>query len=222
MENLPPQPPLTIWETNPKLKSLLVVLIVILLISGIGLQVFSIWSQNYKQKVYEETVNGLPKHKIPVATSTPLTNTTEWKAYKNDEYGFELEYPSYYVTTGKQAINSSLGYHDLNVGGVFIGPFVFVRLTTEALKQRAVAFFSGPESEVQTVPNSSAQIKYIYLTGDGGPAYYAYIHGATQDIFVDGYSCGFDTTCDVYGYSTGGQAKQEDLKKILSTFKFTK
>lgn len=69
MENFKPQP--TIWVANPKLKMLLVVLIVVFLASGIGLVVFAQWSMAYRQQIYEQTQAGLPVHQVKPATVAP-------------------------------------------------------------------------------------------------------------------------------------------------------
>ena len=49
------QPKPTLWEANPNLKALLLVLIFVFLLSGIGLTVFTVWSNRYRQQVYDET-----------------------------------------------------------------------------------------------------------------------------------------------------------------------
>ena len=55
-------PPSTFWEDNPKLRSLLLVLIAIFLLSGLVLVVLSQMQQSYRNKIYLETEQSLPKH----------------------------------------------------------------------------------------------------------------------------------------------------------------
>jgi hypothetical protein len=43
------------WTRNPNLKTLLLVLIFVFLISGIGLAIFTAWSNNYRQQAYDQT-----------------------------------------------------------------------------------------------------------------------------------------------------------------------
>lgn len=238
-----------IWETNPTLKTLLLVLIFVFLFSGIGLVVFAQWSGSYRQKVYEETRAALPKHNVK-ETSPALKQTNQeldytitdsqisgWKVYVNNKLGFQLEFPEYYSTTGKQATNSTFGSADNPVLGVYVGPFVFVRLNSAELKKQAQGYMEigsavsqplsdgdmpAPVCKVEIIPNQSAEIKFIYCTGEGGPAYYAYIKGKNSEIFVDGYSCGWNAKdcSDVYGSNPGGYEKSPDIKEVLKTFKF--
>ncbi len=90
----------TIWESNPKLKKLLLVLIVVFLLCGILLAFFSVWQKQYRQEIYYETEGGLPVHKSQKILEVPSSTTSEvkgWKTYKNDEYGFEVSYPASFV-----------------------------------------------------------------------------------------------------------------------------
>ena len=89
------QPKPDIWESNPKLKSLLLLLIVVFLLCGIGLAVFAQVQNNYRQKVYEETKAGLPKHQAGLSANQNLgeSDISTWKTYKNTKYGFEFKYP---------------------------------------------------------------------------------------------------------------------------------
>jgi|GEM_PF-6764653 len=239
-------PPPTIWQANPKLKSLLLVLIFVFLISGIGLAVFSFMQNRYRQQLYAETQAGLPKHE-PVQSATQLlqdftisgSQTNGWKVYANAKVGIQFEFPLMYTTTGQQAKNSVLGRVDEPVAGIFVGPFVIVRLITDQQKSQAKQYMSigngldqplnegdmpPPVCDLKNIPNASAEITYIYCTGEGGPAYYAYIKGKNSEWFLDGYSCGWDSAqCgDLYGAGPGRFAKSEDVKRILSTFTFTK
>lgn len=62
MDELQPKP--NIWEQNPRLKNLLLVLIFVFLCSGIGLTLFSVWSNKYRQQAYEETQATLQNIKL--------------------------------------------------------------------------------------------------------------------------------------------------------------
>lgn len=86
------QPKQDFWDQNNKLKPLLLVLIFVFLISGIFLVALTVWQNNYRQKVYEETKANLPVHKEVESVNQPIS-TSEWETYKNNEYGFEIKYP---------------------------------------------------------------------------------------------------------------------------------
>jgi hypothetical protein len=97
----------TIWESNPRLKTLLLVLIVVFFLSGVGLVVFSQWSTSFRQKVYEETESGLPKHQVPADVSG-------WKTYKDNN--FEFKYPEKLKLSevnGKVTLSHSIRYDNL-------------------------------------------------------------------------------------------------------------
>jgi len=53
-----------IFVTNPNLKALLLGLIVTLFLGGFGLSAFSIWSEQYRERIYYETEASLPVHKV--------------------------------------------------------------------------------------------------------------------------------------------------------------
>ena len=62
-QNLQPSPE-TVWTSNPHLKTLLLVLIFLFLLSGIGLTVLKVIGQNYREQIYSDAVVNLPIHKI--------------------------------------------------------------------------------------------------------------------------------------------------------------
>jgi hypothetical protein len=76
----------SIWETNPKLKMLLVALIFVFLGSGIGLAILVQVGQHYREKIYLETQSSIPKHKEPVE-----------KYFTDQSNGYEIKYPSAWV-----------------------------------------------------------------------------------------------------------------------------
>lgn len=89
--NLPNNNPLiqnqSIWISNPHLKMLLLVLIFVFLGCGIGLAVFAQLQAGYRQKIYEETQAGLPKHVVK-----PVVE--DLKTYTSQTSAIEFQYPS--------------------------------------------------------------------------------------------------------------------------------
>lgn len=62
LQNNTPQIKPSFWVVNRHLKILLLVLIVVFLFSGVALAAMPLMQQQYRQKIYDETVAGLPKH----------------------------------------------------------------------------------------------------------------------------------------------------------------
>lgn len=73
--NQPMEKP-SLWATNPRLKMLLVVLIFVFLGCGIFLIVLIQIQNQASQKIYEETVAGLPKHQTS-QTGTPVPGSDQ-------------------------------------------------------------------------------------------------------------------------------------------------
>ncbi len=152
-----------------------------------------------------------------------------WKTYTNTKYNYVLQYPPN-LKAGSISGNSSLGTFDAPVRGFDVGPLVLVTLTGDLRKEGADYFMAsyaiaqnplppiegGPnvECKIDKIINPNATIKSVTCTGEGGPARYALITGTNYDIFVDGYSKGFDES------DNGEFQSNDDYIKILSSFKF--
>lgn len=190
---------------------------------------------------YEHTARGdmTEKLKLPVKFGKNTASIEElskdnWKTYKNNQYGFEITYPNKLNNVGEKAPNSVLGDADNPVGGIYVGPLVFVVLDSNNLRNEARDYFDRyynynnlnnatkeEESEEGGMTCSSEIIKnylftrYVKCHGGGGGGAYALIKGDEFDIFVDWYSGGFKNGFgDIIGLS------KEEAKEIISTFKF--
>jgi hypothetical protein len=161
----------------------------------------------------------------------PLVSTTNWKVYENDKHVFSLKYPSN-LKAGSISDNSVLGTVDAPVRGFHVGPLVLVVLKDPTLKKEAQDYFNGVYSAATSTPaqgqdvaveckadvitNSGVvSIKSASCTGEGGPAKYAYIQGPAYDVFVDGYSKGYDNQAN------GEFASASEYVTVLSTFRFS-
>jgi hypothetical protein len=161
-----------------------------------------------------------------------LAPSASVKTYTNTQYGFSFDYPKA-VEVGKMSSNSSLGTADVKVPGVFVGSYVFVVANTNQLRADAEDYYNSlaeaadnppsPEQlaegpaifcEKSTVKNA-VSIQLVSCQGEGGPATYGLIKGPNYDIFVDGYSRGWDYNLNLKPLS------MDDLVQILETFKFT-
>jgi hypothetical protein len=167
----------------------------------------------------------------PPPAQIPVSIPSNWKTYANTKYTFQLQYPPN-LSAGTVSSNSVLGTYQVPVKGFHVGPLVLIVLRDPSLKQQAMAYFNQTSSSSsssntntqggqasactpETIQNSNATIKSVSCTGEGGSAHYSYISGPSYDVFVDGYSKGYDTA----DYGTLNQGS--DYAAILSTFKFS-
>ncbi len=159
---------------------------------------------------------------------------TDWIVYTNTKYNFSLRTPPA-LKSGTVSGNSVLGTFQVPVKGFHVGPLVLVVLKDASIKQQAQEYFNGfydqalhPVSTPSEGPSTSCSIlniknqsvvsiKAVACGGEGGQARYSYIKGPSYDVFVDGYSVGYDNQ-DTGSWGT--DSADEDFPIILSTFKF--
>ncbi len=153
---------------------------------------------------------------VPVLTPEPdvLVIDPTWQTYVNTKYGFQLQYPANFKV-GVISKNSVLGTFQVPVRGFHVGPLVLVVLKDPSLKKQAQDYFNQyADCTADKIKNLTVTVKAVTCVGEGGQARYAYIKGSAYDVFVDGYSKGYDTQ------DFGKFSKETDYASILSTFKF--
>jgi hypothetical protein len=174
-----------------------------------------------------------PTTPTPEPETTSLVSTTGWKVYENDKHKFSIMYPPTHKA-GEVSENSVLGTFQAPVRGFHVGPLVLVILKDATLKKEAQDYFDGVykaatnpapsageevapiECKINSITNSKVvSTKAVTCNGEGGLARYAYIQGKSYDVFVDGYSKGYDNS------NNGDFTGDADFVTVLSTFTFT-
>lgn len=89
MESFPPYN--EIPQTGSRLNSLLLILIFTLFGSGATLIILKQIDTYHRDQIYLATQAALPEHKISAA-GVKKNDTSDWKTYRNEEYGFEFKY----------------------------------------------------------------------------------------------------------------------------------
>lgn len=204
--NFQPKPAMpTIWEANPKLKTLLLVLIFVFLASGIGLVIFAQVQAEYRQKIYEETKAGLPKHEESKSASQLASSqseeTKDWKTYRNEEYGFEFKYPSNY----RESKNIQTIW-----GRPLESEYAILEFRYIDDKNSKELYEKGGE---KITVNGHEVLQLKSGTMDGGIFYEFLVKEKESSNFLG---------LVFYTKKSGYESKIEEFKIILNTFKFLK
>lgn len=213
----------TIWQTNPNLKNLLLVFIVLLLLSGICLSVMSYMQTQYRQQIYEQNVAEMPKHQLRPATTitdqatastTQLFTKVEWKTYTNDQYGIEFQYPAdfFIITDGPPSPEvKDLAYN--------------VALTSNNdLANWEIRYFASHNAQYYD-PRLIEKETTIYIDGVKCQNIYtkAITQSKTEAVICEHNSHDYDIDFDLNNPAAKNpQLLDKEYQTMLASFKFTK
>lgn len=144
----------------------------------------------------------------PTVTSILKDETSDWKIYRNEEYGFEVKYPANFpIRTGRGGEIFTLQVNAAPIPAADMGgPAKYLRIGAEPVR----SLFKCPQTPAETV-NISGVATPKCLIPD---SYFSPGTGLLLQINYRGYSYFFNA--DLY------DVNQVTVDKILSTFKFIK
>ena len=79
-----------IFQTNPRLRGLLLILIFTFAASGIALAVLAQIQAYHRDQIYLATESALPVHKVSANQIDQKIGREIWKTYRNEQYGVEI------------------------------------------------------------------------------------------------------------------------------------
>ena len=182
-----------------------------------------VWMKASESWVYEDIVTNYPRLRKTVSEVITAIGTVSWKTYRDDGYGFEIRHPAKYQKTIGKIVGSVLGTTKKPVSGASVGPLVFVKAEDAKLRkaadQKFLSYWSN-KSCVKKAINNGLDVKLVFCTVDGAAVNYGLAKGTGYDIFVDGYTGGYDEELlKTYG-KPGKAVSKAEMLTILSTFKF--
>lgn len=120
-----------VFQTNPKLRTLLLILIFNFAASGIALAILAQIQAYNREQIYLATEAALPRHrdasKVGNSPSTALGTTLNevegWKTYRNEELGFEFRYPADWEDPSEDLLSTTVNIDFQNSFSLQFGVF---------------------------------------------------------------------------------------------------
>lgn len=165
--------------------------------------------------VIETTATATLAATAPAASATTVTDTSSWKTYTNDAYGFSFKYPSDYT---KNDLENGVAIDSATTGGYEQPHLVLVEsISSDKTLEEYLA--TQIQEKTFTEQASYSLAGKVGLEGvDHGMANQYVIHVKTNSAIINIYldSGNKDTLAESKSALTSIQ------KEILSTFQFTK
>ena len=201
--------------------------VAMVIIAGIGATfTFLIWANAHQSWGYEFVY---PQLNAKVSRLLTNIETLGWKTYSDESYGFKVSHPAKYSDTVSNIVKSSI----LNAPGTSVGPLIFIKADTQNLKtaannrfDRYWNYMSQAESPTNYCRKQviegiyGSEFRVVFCLINNKEERFAHIKGQKYDVFVDGYTSGYDKTLiDTYGTASKAMS-QSEFTQILSTFSF--
>jgi len=169
---------------------------ILALVLFITLPIFGFWLGMEYQKITEPVTSPIDISSEPVSTPTPTVDeTANWKTYRNEEYGFEFEYPGDW--TLQEISNPDLPY--------IVHKIILQGISVEIYKQFSVK--KVPEDKIITS-------EQIMINGIEGTYNRHNADGPYQEVIVPYQSKTYRLILDT-------ESDEQVFDHILSTFRFT-
>ena len=184
----------------------------------------AVWMKASESWVYEDIGTRFPRLRKTVSEVITAIGTAGWKTYRDDGYGFQIRHPAKYQKTVGKVAGSVFGTAKNPVFAASVGPLVFVKAEDAKLRkaanQKFLSYWNN-KSCLKKAINNGLDVKLVFCAVGGDAVNYGLAKGTSYDIFVDGYTGGYDQELlKAYG-APGKSVSKSEMLTILSTFKFT-
>lgn len=191
-----------IAQGKTNLKYILIVVVLAVIVGGVILGYYYLWIKDLEAKLTELEIR-LPE-------KVTKNETADWKTYRNEEYEFELKYPSGYSLKILEYKNTPC-FRDLNIPGpIELCTFTITThsLNGKTLEKRIEEIFAKPPEFIVTEWRKIGERNWFFLHDLEGPG------PGTFHLFVK------DKNIVVDVFSSRVNFNEPEILEIISTFRF--